>query len=73
MRIDNSYYESSYYTRGINALKVTLAHEFGHAVQLLSYGLWDEDIWFYEMTSIWLEEAVFDDVNDYYAYIPRFF
>ncbi|MFN3134820.1 MAG: hypothetical protein ACK44H_04535, partial [Candidatus Kryptonium sp.] len=40
---------------------------------LLSYGLWDEDIWFYEMTSTWLEEAVFDDVNDYYAYIPRFF
>ncbi|CUT07352.1 hypothetical protein JGI9_00553 [Candidatus Kryptonium thompsonii] len=73
MRIDNSYYESSYYTRGINALKVTLAHEFGHAVQLLSYGLWNEDIWFYEMTSTWLEEAVFDDVNDYYAYIPRFF
>lgn len=73
MRIDNSYYEASYYTRGINALKVTLAHEFGHAVQLLSYGLWEEDIWFYEMTSTWLEEAVFDDVNDYYAYIPRFF
>ncbi len=73
MRIDNSYYESSYYTRGVNALKVTLAHEFGHAVQLLSYGLWDEDIWFYEMTSTWLEEAVFDDVNDYYAYLPRFF
>lgn len=73
IRIDNSYYESSYYTRGINALKVTLAHEFGHAVQLLSYGLWEDDIWFYEMTSTWLEEAVFDDVNDYYAYLPRFF
>ncbi len=73
MRIDNSYSESYYYTRGINALKVTLAHEFGHAIQLLSYGLWENDLWFYEMTSTWLEEAVFDDVNDYYAYIPRFF
>ncbi|CUS97054.1 MXAN_6640 family putative metalloprotease [Candidatus Chrysopegis kryptomonas] len=73
MRIDNSYSESSYYTQGINALKVTLAHEFGHAIQLLSYGLWEQDLWFYEMTSTWLEEFVFDDVNDYYAYIPRFF
>ncbi len=73
MRIDNSYSESSYYTQGIEALKVTLAHEFGHAIQLLSYGLWETDLWFYEMTSTWLEEAVFDDVNDYYAYLPRFF
>lgn len=73
MRIDNSYYETSYYTRGIDGLKVTLAHEFGHAVQILSYGLWFEDIWFYEMTSTWLEEVVFDEVNDYYAYIPKFF
>lgn len=73
MRIDNSYSESSYYTRGIDALKVTLAHEFGHAIQLLSYGLWEKDLWFYEMTSTWLEEAVFDEVNDYYAYLPGFF
>ncbi len=73
MRIDNSYSESSYYTRGMDALKVTLAHEFGHAIQLLSYGLWENDLWFYEMTSTWLEEAVFDEVNDYYAYLPRFF
>jgi hypothetical protein len=73
MRIDNSYSESSYYTRGIDALKVTFAHEFGHAIQLLSYGLWEDDLWFYEMTSTWLEEAVFDEVNDYYAYLPRFF
>jgi hypothetical protein len=73
MRIDNSYSKSSFYTQGISALKVTLAHEFNHAVQLLSYGLWEDNIWFYEMTSTWLEEALFDEVDDYYQYIPRFF
>ncbi len=55
--------------RGIPALKVTLAHEFHHLVQIGNYGLWPDDIYFYEMTSTWLEDVVYTDVNDYYNYL----
>jgi hypothetical protein len=56
--------------RGLPALAVTLAHEYHHAIQLGNYGDWGFDnIWFYEMTSVWMEDVVFPDVNDYYAYL----
>jgi hypothetical protein len=55
--------------RGIPALKVTLAHEFHHVVQIGSYGLWPDDVYFYEITSTWLEDVVYTDVNDYYNYL----
>jgi hypothetical protein len=59
-----------FFSRGIEGLKVTAAHEFHHAVQLGSYGFWDNrDVFFYEITSTWMEDVVYDDANDYYQYI----
>jgi len=73
MVIDNSYHEDGYYTKGINAAKVTLAHEYHHAIQIGNYRYAENDVWFYELTSTSMEEFVFDSINDYYAYIPNFF
>ncbi len=56
-------------TRGMPALKVTAAHEFHHSIQVGSYGTWDNDFYFYEITSTWMEDVVFGDVNDYYQYL----
>lgn len=56
--------------RGIPGLKVTLAHEYHHAIQIGNYGWWgDEHRYFYEMTSVWMEDKVYTEVNDYYAYL----
>ncbi|MEJ5305821.1 MAG: MXAN_6640 family putative metalloprotease [Ignavibacteria bacterium] len=73
MVIDNSYHESDYYTKGIDAARVTLAHEYHHAIQIGNYRYANNDVWFYELTSTSMEEFVFDSINDYYAYMPTFF
>jgi len=50
-----------------NSLKVTLAHEFFHAVQF-AYE-WDEDFWFMEGTAAWIEDEVYDEINDNMIYL----
>jgi hypothetical protein len=54
---------------GVPALQVTLAHEFFHAVQC-AYDCF-EDRWFSEGTATWMEDEVFDAVNDNRQYLPR--
>jgi len=53
----------------MSGLRVTLAHEFFHAIQVGSIGIWrtatKSDFYFYELSSTWMEDVVFDDVNDY--------
>lgn len=55
--------------KGLPGLRVTLAHELHHAIQIGNYGYWTNDIFFYEITSVWMEDAVFTGVNDYYQYL----
>ena len=52
---------------GVPALQVTLAHEFFHAVQ----GAYDffEDAWYAEGTATWMEDEVFDSVDDNLQYL----
>jgi hypothetical protein len=71
--IDNDY--RGFSTSGINGLKVTAAHEFHHAIQIGSYGFFDVYKYRYvhELTSTWMEDVVYTDVNDYYNYLPDYF
>jgi hypothetical protein len=78
MVIDNDYV--GYYSTGINGARVTVAHEFHHAIQCGNYApansnspFRNSDIFFYELTSTAMEEFVFDDINDYYIYTPEYF
>ncbi|MCW8816863.1 MAG: hypothetical protein OQK52_03180 [Ignavibacteriaceae bacterium] len=63
----------------IDAARVTVAHEFHHSIQFGSYAPVEgvsyrsSDTYFYELTSTSMEEFVFDDVNDYYAYMHSYF
>ncbi len=57
----------------LSGAKVTLAHEFHHGIQMGNYILRFEDTFFYEITSTAMEEFVYDDVNDYYAYMSSYF
>lgn len=54
------------------AIKVTMAHEFKHAIQYVQNG-WngDADRWV-EMDATLMEEVVYDPVNDYYNYLDGF-
>jgi len=52
------------------AMKVTAAHEFHHAIQfLLDTSIVNSDRWWMEATSTWMEDAVFNEVNDYVNYL----
>jgi hypothetical protein len=53
---------------GLDALEVTAAHEFFHAVQFAYDEL--EDNWFMESTATWMEDEVYTDVNDNLQYLP---
>jgi len=68
--VDNDF--TSYATTGLAALRVTVAHEYFHGVQL-NYRFRSEDIYFLEMSSVWFEDFAYDAVNDYYFYLRTFF
>jgi hypothetical protein len=55
--------------RGIPALHVTIAHELHHALQIGNYGYWQNDVYFYEITSTWMEDVLYPAVDDYYEYL----
>ncbi len=48
-------------------LQVTAAHEFFHAVQY-AYD-WTEDVWLLEGTAAWVEDELYDDVDDNRQYL----
>lgn len=74
IELHNNYESTIFFSKGLEGLKVTAAHEFNHAIQL-GYNLWLEDsdyfsdLYLMEMTSTWLEDYVFDEVNDYIFYL----
>jgi len=72
MVINNSY--SGFYTQGINAARVTVAHEFHHSIQAGNYIYrYDLDEFFYELTSTSMEHFVYPSIKDYIQYLPSYF
>ncbi len=53
------------------AAKVTCAHEYYHAVQF-AYDV-GENVWFMEAAATWMEDYVYDPVNDNYNYCSDWF
>ena len=53
------------------AMKVTAAHEYHHAIQF-GYDV-QEETWWMETTSTYMEDEVFPVVNDNYNYLPPWF
>ena len=79
--IDNDYSETRYVTNGLDGLRVTIAHEFFHVVQL-GYNWWHAnglsgsgqgDEYFLEWSSTWFEERAYPAINDYIQYLNNFF
>ena len=72
IELDNNFTDSIYrnYTP-LQSLQITAAHEYHHAIQ---YGYsYYFDIWYAEATSTWMEDELYDGVNQLYSYIPTWF
>ena len=67
--LDNDYSQAEFPTNTpVENMKVTAAHEYFHAVQF-AYDAY-EDGWFMEATATWVEDELFDAVNDSRYYLP---
>ncbi|MBU3698712.1 MAG: hypothetical protein FGM33_01695 [Candidatus Kapabacteria bacterium] len=76
MEIDNDYSAAdssagrpTFTTTGLDALRITCAHEFHHTVQNGCYALVPQHRMLYELTSTWMEMRCWPEVRDwaYYA------
>jgi len=65
--LDNDFAVSEFGIPPINALRVTAAHEFFHAIQY-AYDAGDST-WFLEGTAAWVEDEVYPAINDYVQYL----
>jgi len=72
IELDNNFSVYYFPTQGLDGLKVAAAHEFHHAIQF-GYNVRGEDIYFFEMTSTWMEEHLYPEINDYLNYLDYFF
>ncbi len=66
--LDNDYepFEFPQTTQGRD-LKVTFAHEYNHILQF-GYDAY-EDPWFAESTAVWMEDQVYNGIDDYLRYV----
>jgi hypothetical protein len=56
-------------TKPIADLEVTIAHEYNHILQF-GYDAY-QDPWFAESTAVWMEDQVYNNLNDYLRYERR--
>jgi hypothetical protein len=67
--MDNDFTHAEYprYPQPLPPLQVTAAHEYNHVIQF-GYDVL-QDSWMFESTAVWMEDKVYDDVNDYVSYL----
>jgi hypothetical protein len=76
VEIDNNY-SNGFYTSGIKAMQVTVAHEFFHAIQrkykepAIISGV--STVFFHEFSSTWIEDIIYPDHNDYTYWVDDFY
>jgi hypothetical protein len=69
--MDNDYCQAEYrnQTDTLKPLQVTAAHEYNHVLQF-NYDA-QEDNWMFESTAVWMEDKVYDDLNDWVNFLPQ--
>ena len=67
LEIDNDYidYNSIFNLTPIQIMRISLGHEYFHGVQYGYEGNFGNNAYFYEMTSMWFEDILIPDGNDY--------
>ncbi|MDP3024641.1 MAG: DUF6055 domain-containing protein [candidate division Zixibacteria bacterium] len=79
IELDNDYLGYPNYHSQYDWLRVTAAHEFFHAIQF-GYDVYENEVagetvkpYWMEMTATWMEDQVYNEINDYIYYLPAFF
>jgi len=67
--VDPNYDDFGYSDRTL-PMKVTSAHEFFHSIHM-AYNAYAGS-WFMENCSTWMEDVLWDSINDNYFYLPNF-
>jgi hypothetical protein len=68
--LDNDYAPAEFpHTTQLDDLEVTLAHEYNHILQF-AYDAY-QDPWFAESTAVWMEDQVYNGIDDYLRYVRR--
>jgi hypothetical protein len=68
--LDNDYSAFEFpHTKPISDLEVTFAHEYDHILQF-GYDAY-QDPWFAESTATWMEDQVYNGIDDYLRYVRR--
>ncbi len=68
--LDNDYDPFQYPgTKPAPDLEVTFAHEYCHLLQM-NYDAY-QDAWMAESTAVWMEDQVYNGINDYLRYVRR--
>jgi hypothetical protein len=68
--LDNDYSSFEFPgTKPAEDLEVTLAHEYNHILQF-GYDAF-QDPWFAESTAVWMEDQVYNGIDDYLRYVRR--
>ncbi|HEU4944002.1 MAG TPA: MXAN_6640 family putative metalloprotease [Solirubrobacterales bacterium] len=68
--LDNDYDPREYPgTSPLADLEVTFAHEYAHILQF-GYDAY-QDAWFAESSAVWMEDQVYNDIDDYLRYVRR--
>jgi hypothetical protein len=81
--IENDFAGTNYSNNPVDGMKVTAAHEFFHAIQF-GYDVFEYDFddpnepvtykpWWGEASATWMEDVIYDDINDYLGYLPFFY
>jgi hypothetical protein len=66
--LDNDYSRVEFPgTKPFNDLAVTFAHEYAHILQF-GYDAY-QDAWLAESTAVWMEDQVYDGIDDYLRYV----
>ena len=82
MVLDNDYIGIPGYdteTEQRQVMRVTAAHEFFHAIQF-AYTVFGAEVvsgdvkpYWYEASAVWMEEQMYNEINDYVQYLPFWF
>lgn len=70
IEIDKEFSQNVYPDPPEISLKATAAHEYHHAIQF-GYNFYF-DMWYAEATATWIEDEVFDSVNQLYGYLRSY-
>lgn len=73
MELDSSFINASFLPdtfSPLQSLQITAAHEYHHAIQF-GYNVYF-NTWYAEATSTWMEDELYDNVNQLYNYLPNY-